>query len=92
MPLSCQPWADLENTIDSTREALLLAAGQDRGVAGASALSVVVSLTRSVPRRLAVYSMFQSKDGLLDALAQRAFELLRDAISDLPTTGDPFGI
>ena len=37
----------------------------------------------------AVYSLFGSKDGLLVALGSRAFELLGDAITALPTTDDP---
>jgi AcrR family transcriptional regulator len=37
----------------------------------------------------AVYSGFGSKEGLLNALAQRCFDLLRDAITVLPETSDP---
>ena len=39
----------------------------------------------------AVYSIFGSKDGLLDPLAQRSFELLRDSVARLPATDDPSG-
>ena len=37
----------------------------------------------------AVYSLFGSKDGLVAALAQTAFELLYDGIDELPETDDP---
>jgi AcrR family transcriptional regulator len=36
----------------------------------------------------AVYSVFGSKDGLVVALGRRAFDLLRDELDRLPTTGD----
>jgi len=39
----------------------------------------------------AVYSVFGSKDGLVDALAQRAFELLQARMDELPETDDPVG-
>ena len=73
---------------DATREALLAAAENlvERG--GAGALSVRASPTRSGPPR-AVYSTFGSKEGLLAALAKRSFDMLRDAIAELPRTKDP---
>jgi AcrR family transcriptional regulator len=37
----------------------------------------------------AVYSVFGSKDGLVSALAQTAFEMLYDGIDALPETDDP---
>jgi AcrR family transcriptional regulator len=37
----------------------------------------------------AVYSLFGSKDGLVVALGQRAFELLGDGLAALPETDDP---
>ena len=37
----------------------------------------------------AVYTVFGSKEGLVVALGRRAFELLRDELEALPTTGDP---
>jgi AcrR family transcriptional regulator len=37
----------------------------------------------------AVYSLFGSKAGLIDALAQRAFEILRAGLDELPETDDP---
>jgi AcrR family transcriptional regulator len=37
----------------------------------------------------AVYSVFGSKEGLVVALGRRAFDLLRDELDALPTTGDP---
>jgi AcrR family transcriptional regulator len=37
----------------------------------------------------AVYSLYGSKQGLMDALAVHAFDLLRDGVSQLPTTQAP---
>ena len=74
---------------ESTREALLAAAERIVETAGPGALSVrgVADAIGTTTR--AVYSSFGSKDGLLNALAQRSFELLRDALSLLPETNDP---
>jgi AcrR family transcriptional regulator len=74
---------------DDTREALLGAAERIVEAAGASALSVrgVADAIGTTTR--AVYSVFGSKEGLLNALARRSFVLLRDAISALPETSDP---
>ena len=74
---------------DGTREALLEAAERIVETAGPSALSVrgVADAIGTTTR--AVYSVFGSKEGLLNALAQRSFVLLRDAISVLPETSDP---
>ena len=72
-----------------TAEALLEAAERTVELAGIEALSVrglagdVGTTTR------AVYSLFGSKDGLLVALGNRAFEMLGAAIAALPTTEDP---
>src|SRR5690242_17190382 len=74
---------------DQTRDALIAAAEQlvERGGAGAVSVRAVADAIGTTTR--AVYSLFGSKEGLLDALARRSFELLRDDISRLPTTGDP---
>ena len=73
------------------RTRLALAAAAERLVAdgGPDALSVraVAELAGTTTR--AVYSLFGSKDGLVDALAQRAFELLQAGLEDLPETDDP---
>jgi AcrR family transcriptional regulator len=68
----------------------LLAAAErlvDQG--GAAALSVRGVADEIGTTTRAVYSTFGSKEGLVGALARRAFEMLRDAISALPRTDDP---
>jgi AcrR family transcriptional regulator len=74
---------------EATREALLAAAENlvERG--GAAALSVRAVADEVGTTTRAVYSTFGSKEGLVGALAKRSFEMLRDAIADLPTTKDP---
>src|SRR6478736_3503608 len=74
---------------DATRDALLAAAEQLVEQGGVGALSVrAVADAIGVSTR-AVYSTFGSKEGLLEALAKRSFEMLRDAIAALPHTSDP---
>jgi AcrR family transcriptional regulator len=76
---------------DTTRLALLEAAEQIVESEGPEVLSVRrVADTIGVSTR-AVYSTFGSKSGLLDALSQRAYELLAAAITELPVTDDPAG-
>jgi AcrR family transcriptional regulator len=74
---------------EATREALLVAAEDlvERGGTGALSVRAVAEEIGSSTR--AVYSTFGSKEGLLAALAQRSFDLLRDAIAELPRTNDP---
>jgi AcrR family transcriptional regulator len=74
---------------EATREALLAAAERIVERDGPGALSVrgVADAIGTTTR--AVYSSFGSKEGLLGALAQRSFELLRDALAHLPETDDP---
>jgi AcrR family transcriptional regulator len=74
---------------DATREALLGAAEQLIEQGGISALSVRAVAEEIGASTRAVYSTFGSKEGLLEALAQRSFEMLRDAIAELPHTTDP---
>lgn len=74
---------------ETTRLALLDAAEQIVENQGPDALSVrAVADAIGVSTR-AVYSTFGSKSGLLDALSQRAYELLAAAITQLPATDDP---
>ena len=74
---------------DATREALLAAAENlvERG--GTGALSVRALADEIGTSTRAVYSIFGSKEGLLAALAKRSFDMLRDAIAELPRTKDP---
>jgi AcrR family transcriptional regulator len=75
---------------DETTRALLRAAAE-RLVAqgGPDALSVRSVAEEAGTTTRAVYSLFGSKDGLVAALAQTAFELLHDEIDRLPETSDP---
>ena len=73
----------------ATRELLRAAAEHIVAEEGLGALSVraVADAARTTTR--AVYSAFGSKDGLVDALAQTAFEFLHTEIEKLPETADP---
>ena len=56
---------------------------------GADALSVRTAATEAGTTTRAVYSLFGSKEGLVAAVAQTAFEYLYDEIDRLPVTEDP---
>lgn len=72
-----------------TAVALLEAAERTVELAGIEALSVRGLADDVGTTTRAVYSLFGSKDGLLVALGNRAFEMLGAAIAALPTTEDP---
>jgi AcrR family transcriptional regulator len=74
---------------ESTRESLR--AESERIVAehGLAALSVRAVAEAAHTTTRAVYSTFGSKDGLVDALAQTAFQFLYTEIAKLPETDDP---
>src|SRR5262245_355306 len=74
---------------EQTREALLAAAENLVEGGGPGALSVRAVADSIGTTTRAVYSSFGSKEGLLDALARRSFELLRDELARLPVTDDP---
>src|SRR5215831_5759744 len=74
---------------DTTREALLSAAENLVEQGGIGALSVRALADQIGTTTRAVYSTFGSKEGVLSALAQRSFDMLRDAIAELPHTKDP---
>ena len=75
---------------DQTREALRVAAEQLFGERGASGVSVRAVAERVGTSTRAVYSLFGSQEGLLvDALGQRAYELLTNAVLAHPETDDP---
>lgn len=73
----------------TTRAALLQAAEQMIAADGMDALSIrgVADAVGTTTR--AVYSLFESKAGLLQALAVRLFELLDEAIGHIAPTDDP---
>src|SRR4051794_23657128 len=74
---------------DAVRLALLAAAERLVERDGAEALSVraVADIVGTTTR--AIYSVFGSKAGLLEALAARLFELLSEAIDAVALTDDP---
>lgn len=74
---------------DATRDALLAAAERLVEQGGTGALSVRAVADEIGVSTRAVYSTFGSKEALVGALAKRSFEMLRDAIAELPTTEDP---
>ena len=75
---------------EETREALRTAAEalfHEHGPGGVS-VRAVADRVGTTPR--AVYTLFGSRDGLLvDALAQRAYEILERGLDDEPETDDP---
>lgn len=74
---------------EATRATLRAAAERLVAAGGADALSVRSVADEAGTTTRAVYSLFGSKDGLVAALAQTTFELLYDAIDELPETDDP---
>ena len=74
---------------EETRAALRAAAERLVAEGGSGALSVRAVADAVGTTTRAVYSVFGSKDGLVDALAQTAFEFLFAEIAELPETDDP---
>lgn len=74
---------------EETRAALRAAAERLVAEGGADALSVRAAATEAGTTTRAVYSLFGSKEGLVAAVAQTAFEYLYDEIDRLPVTDDP---
>jgi AcrR family transcriptional regulator len=74
---------------EQTRAQLRGAAERLVAAGGADALSVRAVADEAGTTTRAVYSLFGSKEGLVAALAQTAFELLYATIDQLPETGDP---
>jgi AcrR family transcriptional regulator len=73
----------------ATRAALLTAAERLVAAGGPDALSVRAVAEEVGTTTRAVYSVFGSKEGLITALAQRAFELIAAGLDDLAETKDP---
>jgi AcrR family transcriptional regulator len=74
---------------ERTREALLAAAEQlvaERGIGGVGVRSVA---DRTGTTTRAVYAVFGSKEALVQAVAQHAFELLAKQVDAVPLTDDP---
>jgi AcrR family transcriptional regulator len=74
---------------EQTRTELRAAAERLVAEGGPDALSVRAVADEAGTTTRAVYSIFGSKEGLVAALAQTAFEMLYDGIDALPETGDP---
>jgi AcrR family transcriptional regulator len=74
---------------EQTAEALLNAAERMIEADGPDALSLRRLAEQTQTTTRAVYSLFGSKDGLVVALAHRAFEVLGAGIRALPTSEDP---
>jgi AcrR family transcriptional regulator len=74
---------------DEVRVRLLAAAEQIVGESGPNALSVRTVADAVGTTTRAVYSVFGSKGGLLEALAIRLFELLSSTIDAIAPTDDP---
>lgn len=72
-----------------TRAALLSAAERLVAEGGPDALSVRAVADEVGTSTRAVYSLFGSKDGLVVALAERAYEILHAGLEELPETDDP---
>ncbi len=74
---------------EATRTALRAAAERLVADGRPDALSVRAAADEAHTTTRAVYSLFGSKDGLVAALAQQAFEYLEAGIDRLPSTDDP---
>ena len=74
---------------ESTRDALRHAAEQIVAMDGYGALSVRAVAERAGTTTRAVYTVFGSKDGLVDTLAASAFDFLYTTIDALPETDNP---
>lgn len=74
---------------EKTRRRLLAAAEELVAAGGPDALSVRSVAEAAGTTTRAVYTLFQSKDGLVTALATITFELLADACDEVPITDQP---
>jgi AcrR family transcriptional regulator len=73
----------------ATRTSLLAAAERQIAKGGTAAVSVRSVAEAAGTSTRAVYAVFGSKEGLLQALAARAFELLSEKVDSVPETADP---
>ena len=74
---------------EQTAGALLTAAERLVAEGGVDAISVRAAAVGAGTTTRAVYALFGSKDGLVQALAQRTFALLMDRVAAVAPTGDP---
>lgn len=74
---------------EATRVALLQAAEQLAAEGGLDAVGVRAAATTAGTTTRAVYSVFGSKEDLVQGLAGRAYELLMEQLAGVPLSGDP---
>jgi AcrR family transcriptional regulator len=74
---------------EQTAAALLAAAESIVATEGLDALSVRRVAERAATTTRAVYSVFDSREGMIVALGARAFEVLGARVAETPTTNDP---
>jgi AcrR family transcriptional regulator len=74
---------------EHTRGALLAAAERLVAEGGVDAVTVRATAFGAGTTTRAVYALFGSKDGLVEALAQRTFGLLMDRVASVAPSGDP---
>jgi AcrR family transcriptional regulator len=74
---------------ERTREALLAAAERLVAEQGIGAIGVRSVAVRAGTTTRAVYAVFGSKEALVQALAERAFELLIQQVDAVPLSDDP---
>src|SRR5579859_6477470 len=74
---------------ERTREALFVAAERLVAEGGADAVGVRAVAEGAGTSTRAVYALFGSKEDLVQALAQRAFELVMKQVAAVPLTVDP---
>lgn len=74
---------------EETRHELLAAAEHLLTERGLDAVSVRATADVAGTSTRAVYALFDSKEGLVQALAQRTYELVMESVSAVPLTEDP---
>ncbi|HUP17006.1 MAG TPA: TetR/AcrR family transcriptional regulator [Acidimicrobiia bacterium] len=74
---------------EETAQALLKAGEELLGKGGVPAISVRAVVDRAGTTTRAVYALFGSKAGLVEAIAARGYLLLADSVNALPRTDDP---
>ena len=74
---------------ETTAEALLEAAEDLLIEGGTQALSVRAVAERAGTTTRALYALFGSKNGLVEALSARGFRMLADLVEGIPRTDDP---
>ena len=74
---------------EGTRKTLLEAAERLLTESGIAAVTVRSVADQAGTTTRAVYALFGSKEGLIQALAARGFDLVLERLDSLPLTGDP---